>query len=1329
MSNRKNKKSKEKSQSESMKSLSLSLPSLKSDMSFSEPDYDTEDVTRKSILGDISVSRPKLLSIPEGYRSISKKSKSKPRNKTEALRDKIFRQQSLEDLYDSELSDLYDEYGLYDSESDSESKSESKSKSKSASLSRKSSTKKRKSRHKPKSNLKKKLSKMKKKKGETDALEEKARRLADTYYANLKKRVATKSKKETYAILEKELAQYAGDDTLLAIAKLIRINYLLEETHAKFHEEDDKVKFNYPVLYDKDFNKKIYHKYEFYKNKIKPRSPKTMLEDMEHSDEIFKLSNTQKFIKNYISPSTPYRGLLIFHGVGVGKTCAAISIAEQFKDELMEDGKKIYVIRGEEIKKQIFNIDAVRKGKPALQCTGDAYLKLVNEPKVIEKCESGELDWCVTLENMVKKTTKRYYEFKGALEWANKVLSDVKKATKNVPPQYRKEREIEKYRKLFSDSVIIVDEAHNIKDKSETDNHIVPPVLIKAAMYSKNMRLILLSATPMFDSYADLIPILNYLLINDKRAKIKEREIFTKEGDFVPGGKEKLIEKSRGYISYLRGEDPLTFPLRFSSAINDSKNIITPEKWPKTDVYGDKLTKTIKYMDIIGCPMSSLHYKIYNAYIEKRYKQNIVEKTSAAWSAERQIGNIVFQELSKITNDPRECYGERGFLNIMEKVEGKTQYKFKEQKSAEIFQMPTMKKYSSKIYEIMKSIEKAEGLVFVYSQFETSGILPLAFALEMAGFSKYKSKHMPLLDYRHKKPSNGKQYLIISGKDSLKKGDVEFIKKGPNMIYEPVKVILGTKAASEGLSLFGVREMHVVDPWHNLNRLEQVVGRGTRKFSHKKLEPEKQNLTIYYYAATTPKNDEESVDMKIYRTAEEKDIKIAKVELLLKQNAIDCNLNKEGNFYPERIWNEPIDVITSRGAKRKVKIHDKPYSRICHYLKNCEFKCMPDIKNVNDSQIDRSTYSLKFFDDDIKEIMFLITKMYQYDLGYTLDDIIDYVRQHKKGVDINALYKGLDNLVKLKVNFKDKLGRTGRIVYQGNYYLFQPENLNYEKTIYDHRRLPLTIKTNMIDLGNYIQQLRKDRTELMKKDQYDYDEILDKIQSNVNFIQSNDIQSKFRCSLKLSNEEAFSISIDRLVYQYKNVLLKNLVKKLILKKKMDCLEDKIVEHIRINLIKFGDVWEMKNDDIYGYKLIHNDKQVFYVYNHESHEFEHDQGNRNKILEKQKEEMPNLKPESNIIGYLKFDKKDTPPSFKIRDIQSKGENKNIKGTSCAYKNKSEIYKYVKLLSNDDKSIDKGHKTMMCNDIEVLLRRLDKKDKGKKRWFFNAEDYISTHHELE
>lgn len=532
------------------------------------------------------------------------------------------------------------------------------------------------------------------------------------------------------------------------------------------------------------------------------------------------------------------------------------------------------------------------------------------------------------------------------------------------------------------------------------------------------------------------------------------------------------------------------------------------------------------------------------------------------------------------------------------------------------------------------------------------------------------------------------------------------------MIYEPVKVILGTKAASEGLNFFGIREMHIMEPWHNLNRLEQVVGRGTRKFSHIRLEPEKQNLTVYYYAVTTPNNDEETVDMKIYRKAEEKDMKIANIELVLKQNAIDCNLNKEGNFYTTKNWGEDVNVITSRGVKKVVKIHDKPYSRICHYQKNCQFKCIPDLNKLKDDEIDRKSYSLKFFQDDIKEIIYFITKMYQYDIVYTLDDIVDYVRQKIDFVDINALYKALDNLVKNKIIFKDELGRQGYLVYQGDYYLFQPKNLDYEKTIFEHRRLPLTVKTNMVDMGNYIQQLRKDRSDLMKKDQYDYDEILDKVSSQVDFILLNDIQSKFKTSLKITKNEAFSITLDRLVYQFKNVLLKYLLKKIIQNEKLSELEENIKNHVKSNILYFSDVWDIKNDAIYGYKLIHNNKQIFYVYNQQINEFEQDQGNRNKILEKQVELIPSLPEESNVIGYLKFDKKDTPPSFKIRDIQNKDDVKNIKGTNCSYKGKNEIFRYIKLLSGTNDDMAKGHKNIMCNDIELLLRRLQEKEKIKK-----------------
>jgi hypothetical protein len=53
---------------------------------------------------------------------------------------------------------------------------------------------------------------------------------------------------------------------------------------------------------------------------------------------------TQMLVRNYISKSTIYENILLYHGLGVGKTCAAISIAEGFKEYVNNMGKKIFVL-------------------------------------------------------------------------------------------------------------------------------------------------------------------------------------------------------------------------------------------------------------------------------------------------------------------------------------------------------------------------------------------------------------------------------------------------------------------------------------------------------------------------------------------------------------------------------------------------------------------------------------------------------------------------------------------------------------------------------------------------------------------------------------------------------------------------------------------------------------------------------------------------------------------------------------------------------------------------------------------------------------------------
>ena len=69
---------------------------------------------------------------------------------------------------------------------------------------------------------------------------------------------------------------------------------------------------------------------------------KNKSDDKDLDKNIISLFPHQKFIRDYLNPKSPYRGLLIYHGLGVGKTCASIAAAELFlnKTYILKSKKK-----------------------------------------------------------------------------------------------------------------------------------------------------------------------------------------------------------------------------------------------------------------------------------------------------------------------------------------------------------------------------------------------------------------------------------------------------------------------------------------------------------------------------------------------------------------------------------------------------------------------------------------------------------------------------------------------------------------------------------------------------------------------------------------------------------------------------------------------------------------------------------------------------------------------------------------------------------------------------------------------------------------------------
>ena len=53
-----------------------------------------------------------------------------------------------------------------------------------------------------------------------------------------------------------------------------------------------------------------------------------------------------------------------------------------------------------------------------------------------------------------------------------------------------------------------------------------------------------------------------------------------------------------------------------------------------------------------------------------------------------------------------------------------------------------------------------------------------------------------------------------------------------NKLGEDIKLILGTDVISEWVDFKRIQNIHIVEPWHNLSKMDQIIGRGSRFCSH-----------------------------------------------------------------------------------------------------------------------------------------------------------------------------------------------------------------------------------------------------------------------------------------------------------------------------------------------------------------------------------------------------------------------------------------------------------------------------------------------------------------
>ena len=873
----------------------------------------------------------------------------------------------------------------------------------------------------------------------------------------------------------------------------------------------------YPQMTDPNFSMKIANKKEFSKMGYPYYKTSDAVEFKAKCDTLMEskmmFSPHQMFVRNFLSSSTPYNSLLLFHGLGSGKTLTSIGVAEQYRQDMRNTNgfKSIMVVASPNVQSN-FELQLFDENKLTFidgdgtwtydGVTNNSFLKQLNPMGIIGLYKKSDRKRLIL---QIKAIISKSYTFMGYRKFAGYI--EKIEAVSMVRGRLKMSLFKKQLESIFNDRMVIIDEIHNIKkvDGLGDSGKRISRSMINVIKHSDNMRLLLLSATPMYNDYKEIIWLLNIMNLNDGRDELYIKDVFDRDGNFNPNGQDILIQKSRGYISFVRGENPYTFPYRIFPNLHTPSNSIINIQYPTKQMNGSPLFERVDTIDLYVTKMGEYQkdgYKRIKDLNMRKIKTIVPEITDVDAKYNYTVMQPLIECLNFVFPNPYDdddsmrdvIYGVNGIKTVMNFEKSvdkhyKKNYSYKPEvlkKFGRLFSYDEIGKYSGKALDILTHIKKSDGVSIVYSQYIDGGIVPMALALEEMGLKRYtgtpslfdethlNENNIKPVDHDFNEKSHGlmksKQfnqacYAIISGDGLLSpnnKAEIVAATSDINKNGSVIKVIFISKAGSESLDFKFIRNVFIMDPWYNLSRPEQIIGRAVRFRSHRLLEFEKRNTCIYMYCSAPVDDDCETADMYMYRKAQSKAKQIGRVTRVLKEASVDCVLNHEQNGYTQSNIDITINQIISNGNIVDYDVGDKPFSPNCDYMEDCIYTCSnKDEKLKMDISGDTFNEKMSEINTDIivgivKE---LFTKKYIYEKYNLVTDINEQRAFLDEEIDV-ALEKIANDRT---IIVRDKFDRVGYIVNILEYYLYQPREIKdessgvYERTTRIDTRLP-TVK-------------------------------------------------------------------------------------------------------------------------------------------------------------------------------------------------------------------------------------------------------------------------------
>ena len=303
--------------------------------------------------------------------------------------------------------------------------------------------------------------------------------------------------------------------------------------------------------------------------------PKVKMENLcpnpqQGGSEIIKFTPTQAFVSSFFTPESAYKGMLLWHSVGVGKTCTAIATATS---SFEKQGYTILWVTRTTLKSDIFKNMFDQVCHVGLQ---ERLRSGMNMPSDM----SSRM-------NLLSKSWKiqpmSYKQFSNLVSGKNALYQKLVSINGKDDPLRK--------------TLLIIDEAHKLYGGADLSSIERPDMgkLHKSIMnsYSKSgtdsVRLLMMTATPITNDPMELIKVVN--LCRDRNSQLPvEYNKFAQEfmvdefGKFTKKGSRKFLDTIAGYVSYLsREKDARQFsqpiitqvnvPLSIGDENNDFDNI------------------------------------------------------------------------------------------------------------------------------------------------------------------------------------------------------------------------------------------------------------------------------------------------------------------------------------------------------------------------------------------------------------------------------------------------------------------------------------------------------------------------------------------------------------------------------------------------------------------------------------------------------------------------------------------------------------------------------------------------------------------------------------